>query len=116
MGLIEVKRIRVFAHHGCLPEEARIGGHYSVDIAVNADFIKAEESDQLADTIDYSRVVEIVKEQMSIRSALVEHVAKRILSVLRSEWPAADRWRVRVVKERPPVNGDVGCVEYVLEG
>lgn len=34
MGLIEVNGIRVFAYHGCLDEEARIGGHYLVDVHV----------------------------------------------------------------------------------
>lgn len=116
MGLIEINGIRVFAFHGCLEEEGRIGGHYRVDVAVSADLETAERNDRLADTVDYGRVTAIVKEQMSVRSNLIEHVARRILDALRSEWPRAERWSVCLVKERPPVNGDVDHVSYTLEG
>lgn len=116
MGLIEINGIRVFAFHGCLEEEGRIGGHYRVDVGVAANLDEAELSDRLVDTIDYGRVTAIVKEQMAIRSNLIEHVARRILRALRSEWPKADQWSVRLVKERPPVNGDVDHVAYKLLG
>ena len=33
MGLIEVKNIRVYAYHGCLDEEGKIGSEYRVDLA-----------------------------------------------------------------------------------
>jgi len=116
MGLIEVNGIRVYAYHGCLEEEARIGGKYRVDISVEGDFGTAETSDHLRDTVDYGRVTAIVKEQMAVRSKLIEHVGRRILDALCAEWPTALRWRVRLVKERPPVNGDVDHVAYVVEG
>ena len=116
MGLIQVNGIRVFACHGCLAEEARIGGHYRVDIQVQGDFSAAETSDALEHTVDYGRVTNIVKEQMAQRSALVEHAARRILDALKAEWKAPHRWSVRLVKERPPVNGDVQEAVYVLEG
>lgn len=114
--MITVNGIRVFAYHGCLAEEARIGGHYRVDVTVDGDFARAEASDELRDTVDYSRVTAIVKEQMAERSQLIEHVARRILDTLRKEWPTAHRFHVRVVKERPPVSGDVAEVRYDLEG
>ena len=116
MGLIEINGIRVFAFHGCLEEEGRIGGHYRVDVGVTADLERAEESDRLADTIDYGRITAIVKEQMAIRSNLIEHVARRMIKALRAEWPTVKHWSVCLVKERPPINGDVDHVAYRLEG
>ncbi|MBK8498980.1 MAG: dihydroneopterin aldolase [Flavobacteriales bacterium] len=116
MGVIAVNGIRVYAYHGCLPEEARIGGQYRVDIKVNGDFATAELTDELKDTIDYGRMTAIVTEEMSCRSKLVEHVARRILDALKREWPGAFRFEVGVTKERPPVNGDVQQVEYRIEG
>jgi dihydroneopterin aldolase len=44
MGLMEVNGIRVFAYHGCLEEEARIGGNFRVDVTVQADLAAAEAS------------------------------------------------------------------------
>ena len=116
MGLIEVNGIRVYAYHGCLTEEGRIGGHYRVDISIEGDFTAAETSDRLTDTIDYSRVTAIVKEQMAQRAHLVEHVCRRILDALLREWPDRARWKVRLTKEHPPVAGAVDHVVYALEG
>lgn len=116
MGLIEINGIRVFAYHGCLEEEGRIGGNYRVDVHVEGDLAKAEQSDSLADTIDYGRVTAIVKEQMAQRSKLIEHVARRILDALRTQWKADLSWKVRLTKERPPVNGDVDHVTYEVQG
>lgn len=116
MGLIEVNGIRVYAYHGCLTEEGRIGGNYRVDIAVRGDLGKAETTDRLADTIDYSRITAIVQEQMAVRSKLIEHVVKRILDALKAEWGVGWTWRVHVVKEHPPIAGSVEHVAYTLEG
>lgn len=116
MGLIEVNGIRVRAHHGCLDEEALIGGDYLVDVHVNGDFREAEQRDELAFTVDYGRVTAIVHEQMAERSRLIEHVAARIVARLKAEWPQDLRWRVRLVKLRPPIRGDVDQAVYVLEG
>ena len=88
MGVIEVNGIRVYAYHGCLAEEGRIGGQYRVDIRVEGDFTQAERSDELKDTVDYGRVTAIVKQQMAERSKLIEHVAHRILTALKQEWTA----------------------------
>ncbi len=116
MGLIEVNGIRVYAYHGCLDEEGRIGGHFRVDVAVEGDFGTAEAGDKLADTVDYGRVTAIVREQMAVRANLIEHVARRILQALKQEWKAPYHWRVRLVKEHPPVAGAVDHVVYFLEG
>ncbi len=116
MSAIEVNGIRVYAYHGCLPEEARIGGHYQVDISVRGDFSAAERSDDLADTIDYGRVTTIVRHQMAERSRLIEHVALRMLNALKAEWPGDLAWTLRLTKEHPPVPGAVDRVVYVLEG
>ncbi|HQW85927.1 MAG TPA: dihydroneopterin aldolase [Flavobacteriales bacterium] len=115
MGVIEVSGIRAFGYHGCLPEEARIGGRYRIDVRVEGDFTEAERSDDLRDTIDYGRVTAIVREQLTIRSALIEQVARRILDNLQAAWPGEYSWRVRLVKEHPPVDGAVDEVAYMLE-
>lgn len=113
MGVMQVNGIRVFAYHGCLPEEAVIGGHFRVDVRVEGDFTKSEQGDRLADAVDYGRVAAIVREQMAVRANLIEHVARRILDAVVDEWGPDMRWRVRVVKEHPPIHG--GADEAVYE-
>lgn len=116
MGVIEVNGIRVYGYHGCLTEEGRIGGQYQVDVRVEGDLSKAERSDGLKDTVDYGRVTAIVKEQMAVRSHLIEHVARRILDALRKEWGGDLAWTVRLTKEHPPVAGAVDHVVYEVRG
>ena len=53
MGFVKVENIRVFAYHGCLPEETIIGSNYRVDLTVKADLKNASLSDDLKDTVDY---------------------------------------------------------------
>lgn len=115
MGLIELKGLRVFAHHGVHAQEAVVGGYYRVDLQVTADLGLAETSDQLEHTLDYGRMALIIKEQMAVRGQLIEHVARRLLEALRAEWPGPYRWRLRLVKERPPVGVELAEVSYTLE-
>ena len=115
MGLIRLSGIEVYAYHGCLEEEAKIGGHYVVNVSAEADLSDSEASDNLSDTIDYGRVTELVQQEMAIRSNLIEHVARRILDSLKNEWASAI-WEVELVKLRPPINGNVEQVSYTLRG
>ncbi len=116
MGKIEVSGIRVRAFHGCLPEEAIIGGEYIVDVLIDSDFSKASQTDELIDTIDYCVVFQIVKAEMAIRSKLIEHVAQRIVSSLRNKYPNAKSFSVKVIKLVPPINGAVDAVAVIIEG
>ena len=64
---IEVNGIKLYAFHGCLPEEGKIGGNYVVDVTLTTDFSKAAKTDELIETIDYVDINLIVKEEMAIR-------------------------------------------------
>ena len=110
MGIIKVTNIKVYAYHGCLDEEGKIGSDYRVDVMVNANLQPSAYSDHLADTIDYVHVNRIVKEEMGIRSKLLEHVAKRIIDRIFKEIPIAAQATVAVSKLNPPIGGDVESV------
>ena len=116
MGIIRVNDIRVFTNHGCLDEEARIGSEYRVDIEVNADLQKSAQTDYLADTVDYVHLNQIVKEEMAVRSKLLEHVAQRILDRIFKEIQLVDEAEVSVAKINPPIGGNVAEVAIVLSG
>lgn len=115
MGTILVEGIKLYAYHGCLEEEARIGAHYIVDVTIETDFSKAAVNDTLTDTIDYVKVYEIVKQEMAIRSKLIEHVGKRIIDKLRSEFNVLQAVKVKVTKLNPPMNGNVERVSVLVE-
>ena len=110
MGTIKVKNIRVYAYHGCLVEEGKIGSDYRVDLSVKANLSKSSKTDNLADTVDYVHLNRIVKQEMAIRSQLLEEVAKRILDRILLEIPLVDKADVCVSKLNPPIGGNVAMV------
>ncbi|PCI02019.1 MAG: dihydroneopterin aldolase [Flavobacteriaceae bacterium] len=110
MGKITVSNIKVYAYHGCLVEEGKIGSDYRVDVAIKADLRKSAVSDDLADTVDYVHLNKIVKEEMAIRSKLLEEVVERILQRIMQEIKLVDKATVAVSKLNPPIGGNVEMV------
>ena len=107
MGTIAIEGIKLHAYHGCLEEEARIGTDYVVDVTAENDFSRAAETDELNDTVDYVVIYSIVKEEMAVRSKLIEHVARRIYDAIQLKYPTIELLQVKVAKINPPVNGSV---------
>lgn len=114
MGIIEVENIRVYAHHGCMPEETRIGSNYRVDVRLEADISRSSLTDNLEDTVDYVTVHKIVCEEMAIPAKLLEHVVRRIIERI-LELKGVLKTKVRVAKENPPIEGDVAYVAVAME-
>jgi dihydroneopterin aldolase len=114
MGIIQVNNIRLFSNHGCLEEEAKIGSEYRVDIEIKANLKKSAHTDELSDTVDYVHLNRIVKEEMAIRSKLLEQVAQRILNRFFKELKMLKKAKVAVSKINPPIGGNVEEVVIVL--
>ena len=114
MGIIQVNNIKLYAYHGCLDEEAKIGSEYRVDVEVKADLKRSSKSDELIDTVDYVHLNHIVKEEMAIRSKLLEEVAQRILDRFFKELRTIRRGKVSVAKINPPIGGNVEEVVIIL--
>lgn len=107
MGIIKVENIRVFAYHGCLKEETKIGSDYRVDLEVKADLQTSAKTDKLSNTVDYVFLNRIIKEEMEVPSFLLETVAKRILNRIFKEDKLVKKATVWVSKLNPPIGGDV---------
>jgi dihydroneopterin aldolase len=106
IGTIKVKGIRQYCYHGCLPEEEKIGGWYETDVEVETDMDRAVKTDDLSETADYVQINEIVRNEMNVRSKLVEHAAGRIASALLKQISRIHSVAVTVSKLRPPVEGE----------
>jgi len=115
MGLITVEGIRVFAYHGHLPEEAVLGGHFIVNVWVTADTSEVEKTDDLNDTVDYVRIIEIVKEQMAIRANMIEVPAKRIVNAI-LPLHKVQKVKVEVEKIQPPIDATFDKISVTTEG
>jgi|TARA_B100001059_G_C17486065_1_gene404028 dihydroneopterin aldolase len=110
LGIIKVENIRVFANHGCLTEETKIGSDYRVDLEVKANLQPSAKSDLLSDTVDYVFLNRIVREEMKKPTHLLETVAKRILVRILNESEMVNKVTVAISKLNPPIGGDVEMV------
>jgi dihydroneopterin aldolase len=115
MGVITVEGIRVFAYHGHLPEEAILGGHFIVNVWVEVDTSQVEETDDLNHTLDYVKVIEIVKNQMAIRADMIEVPAKRIADAILPLYKV-QKVKVEVEKIQPPIDAPFDKISVTIEG
>jgi len=114
MGKITINTIKLFANHGCLEEEGKIGSLYHINISAWANFKKAAQTDNLIYAVDYVHLNRIVKKEMAIRSQLLEHVAERILNTILEEIPMINKVKVSVAKINPPIGGNVTDVRIIM--
>lgn len=110
MALITINDMRFYAHHGCFEQERAIGTHFRVDLVFETDTRRAEETDNIADTVNYLEVYQVVKREMEIPSHLLEHVARRIGEGVRGAFPSVTAVRVKVSKLNPPLGGQMESV------
>ena len=64
MYKIHVENIRTRSYHGCLNEEAIIGGDYRTDVWIMLKDEYSIKNDELDQTVDYGEVSEIVYKEM----------------------------------------------------
>tara|TARA_B100001758_G_C18414546_1_gene618467 strand:+ start:3944 stop:4297 length:354 start_codon:yes stop_codon:yes gene_type:complete len=115
MGLITVEGIKVFAYHGHLPEEAVLGGHFIINVWVDIDTSKVEETDNLNHTLDYVKIMEIVKEKMKERANMIEVPARRIVDAILS-LDKVKKVKVELEKKHPPVEISFDKISVIIEG
>ena len=111
---ITLDNLRFYAYHGAEPQEAIVGAWYTVNITLKADVTAAILNDDLNSTINYAKVTEIIKAQMQIRSALLEHVAGRIANALLDDFAELTEVSVKVCKENPPVCAPCASSCFIL--
>jgi dihydroneopterin aldolase len=104
MDELALKNLRIYAYHGCHPEERIIGGWFSVSVKVYSDMEIASQSDNLENAIDYVLLKKLIEEEMAIPSNLIEHVAGRIAKRIKDQ-NHNKLVEVEICKERPPFGG-----------
>ena len=104
---ITLDTMKFHAFHGVMNEEHIIGGTFLADISYVID-TRAVETDNIEDTISYAEIFDLIKEEMEKPSQLIEHVAGRIMKVLKTRFPQMIETVVKISKLNPPVNGEAG--------
>ena len=105
-GYIFLRHVRFYAFHGVMPQERRVGGDFDVDLRVGYPLERAMESDEVADTLNYAALYELVKQEMQQPSKLLEHVAGRIVTAISRALPKATSIDLTLTKLNPPMGAD----------
>lgn len=111
---IELKSMKFYSFHGVGEQEKKVGNNFTVDLLLTAPLDKAIYNDSLEDTINYATVYQLIKQEMSIPSELLEHVAGRILIVLKKTFPQLQKVELKISKLCPPFGGDVHSASVIL--
>lgn len=104
-----------YAYHGCFREEQIIGTRFLVDLYLETETVKAENSDDLNDTVNYQEVYLLVKQEMEIKSKLLEHVGRRILKSVMTQFPEIESAKIKISKMNPPLGGKMRSVSVSLQ-
>ena len=91
---IRLDGLKIFAHHGVLPQERVVGAEFIIDIALKTDFSKAAETDDLSYTLNYAEIFNAIKQEMAVPSKLLEHVSRRIAERLFHEFGNLNEIRI----------------------
>ena len=99
--------LRIYAYHGVLEQESRVGQWFSVDISVGYGFSRAMLTDDVADTLSYADLLVIVRHEMAVPSQLLEHVASRIVQNVLKTFPQVNTIDLRLTKLNPPMGASL---------
>lgn len=109
-NIIELENMEFFGYHGCYREEQVVGNNFVVNLKLETSSMRAAETDQIADALNYQLAYQIVKREVEKPSHLLEHVCARILDGLFEELSLLEKATVKVSKLNPPMGGKMDRV------
>ena len=113
--LIEIKGIKSFGYHGVLETERVTGQDFYVDVVLEVDLSRASVSDDVADTINYAEVTDlVVREITGDPVSLIEKLAGNIADRIKATYPQAATVSVTVHKPQAPVNAQVKDISVTI--
>lgn len=109
--------MRFLGRHGVLPEEKVTDQPFEVDLVLHADLAGAAERDDLAATVDYAALFELVRAIVEGTSRdLIESLAGTIAGAVLAATPPeiVEAVEVRVRKPEAPIDGAFDTVEVSM--
>lgn len=116
MDQIKIRRLEVFANHGVLPEENKLGQKFLISAALYCDTRKAGQSDAMADSISYAAVSHLIrdcaqKQVFHLLERLAEFLAERLLL----EYPQLKKVELEIEKPWAPIQLPLETVSVKIE-
>ena len=94
---IQIKNLEVFARHGVLPEENRLGQKFQVNATLYLSTREAGLKDDLKKTIHYGEVSRFITNYMTGHTfRLIEAAAEQMARAILLEFPAMEKIRLEI--------------------
>lgn len=111
---IRLRGMTFYAFHGVLASEQELGQRFEVDVEMRLNLSSAGQSDDLAATIDYTRVYRVVQEKvLGQKFNLLERLAETIAEAVLAGFPV-EQVTVRVRKPHVSLGGLLDTVEIEI--
>ncbi|MFH0916004.1 MAG: dihydroneopterin aldolase [bacterium] len=112
---IFIQGLEVYGHHGVAHEEQVLGQRLLYDVRLTTEDCRAARTDEVADTIDYTEVLDVVVEVATVKSySLLERLAQATAEAILRKFPVDEVW-VQVTKPHPPVACALASVAAAVE-
>lgn len=99
---IHLHNLHFFSYHGLYEEERVLGNHFELNLDVKHG-PKRLPVQELADTVDYVSVYELVRERMAIPTPLLETVVTEIAKEILIRFALAEEVFISIRKMYPPI-------------
>ena len=110
---LKIENIKLWARVGVLDEERELGQLFSVDLFLWTDFEVCTADDDIKKTVDYSKLVDILKVQSKkIYCFTIEKYSNAILKIIDNEFKFS-KIKIILTKCNPPITGFDGRVSIV---
>jgi len=110
---LKIENIKLWARVGVLDKERKLGQLFSLDIFLWTDFEKCTVSDDITKTVDYSKLVQTLKQQSKkIYCFTIEKYSNEILEIINQEFKFS-KVKIILTKCNPPITGFDGKVSIV---
>lgn len=103
---VALKDVKCFALHGYYPEEQLTGNHFIIDLTT--EFTPRGFDDELAQTVNYEDLNNIIIAEMKNTQKLLETVLNKIISKVIEKYPFIEKIDVGIKKLHPPMPGQIG--------
>ena len=113
MTQVLLKDIRLQGTHGVYDREELWATTFRLNLVI--DLKKDPPFVEIIDTVDYSKVYEIVKSSFSVKEQLLENLANRIYTQLIGQFAQIQSVEISIIKEDPPIPGFSGEVGIVFK-
>ena len=114
-GTVIIEGLRLFGRHGVGEQERIAGNTFEFNVRLRCHDVPAMQTDNLHGTISYAEVIDIIKEENALPSALLENLAWRLHSRLTEKFPQIAGGSIEVYKPAPPVSAGLTRAGFRLD-